>query len=78
MQKNIAKFFSKVTGTLKLALELGIKATDIIFNGNGKTVGELEQAIRYGVTLNVDSNFDFDNIKSAVKKVNLRTFSFIF
>lgn len=41
-----------------------------IFNGNGKLPWELELAVEQGVLINIDSEFDFDNIKAAAKKVN--------
>lgn len=41
-----------------------------IFNGNGKLPWELELAVSLGVLINVDSEFDFDNIKAAAKKLS--------
>jgi len=41
-----------------------------IFNGNGKLPWELELAVDQGVLINIDSEFDFDNIKAAAKKLN--------
>eukprot|EP00983_Pelagomonas_calceolata_P088471 1157210-Pelagomonas_calceolata.AAC.4 len=41
-----------------------------IFNGNGKLPWELELAVDKGVLINIDSEFDFDNIKAAAKKLN--------
>jgi hypothetical protein len=40
-----------------------------IFNGNGKLPAELELAVQHGVLVNVDSEFDFQNIAAAAKKV---------
>ncbi|KAI8028052.1 hypothetical protein LOK49_LG02G03699 [Camellia lanceoleosa] len=55
---------------LRLALHAGC-----IFNGNGKLLEELVLAAQEGVFVNVDSEFDLDNIVSAAriagKKVNL-------
>ena len=46
-----------------------------IFNGNGKLLEDLVLAAQEGVFVNVDSEFDLDNIISAVriagKKVNV-------
>jgi diaminopimelate decarboxylase len=41
-----------------------------IFNGNGKLPWELELAVSKGVLINVDSEFDFENIKAAARKLN--------
>jgi diaminopimelate decarboxylase len=41
-----------------------------IFNGNGKLPWELELAVEKGTLINVDSEFDFENIKAAAKKLN--------
>jgi diaminopimelate decarboxylase len=41
-----------------------------VFNGNGKLPWELELAVASGVLVNIDSEFDFDNIVAAAKKVN--------
>lgn len=41
-----------------------------IFNGNGKLPWELELAVKSGVLINVDSEFDFHNIVAAAKKTN--------
>lgn len=54
---------------LKLALEAGFDPNKIVFNGNGKLPWELELAADKGVFINVDSEFDLDNIKAAAKKV---------
>jgi len=43
-----------------------------IFNGNGKLPAELEMAVQYGVLINVDSEFDFENIAAAARKVRMR------
>jgi diaminopimelate decarboxylase len=40
-----------------------------IFNGNGKLPAELELAVQHGVLVNVDSEFDLENIAAAAKKV---------
>ena len=43
-----------------------------ILNGNGKLPWELELAVQQGVLVNVDSEFDFDNIAAAARKVCCR------
>jgi hypothetical protein len=40
-----------------------------ILNGNGKLPWELELAAQHGVLVNVDSEFDLQNIKAAARKV---------
>merc|ERR1712131_174865 len=50
---------------VRLAIENGIDSSKIIFNGNGKTKIELLKAINYGVIINVDSKFDYDNLLEA-------------
>ena len=50
---------------VRLAIENGIESSKIIFNGNGKTKIELLKAINYGVIINVDSKFDFENLLEA-------------
>ena len=50
---------------VRLAIENGIENSKIIFNGNGKTKIELLKAINYGVIINVDSKFDYDNLLEA-------------
>ncbi|KAL7248540.1 hypothetical protein ACSBR2_003302 [Camellia fascicularis] len=60
---------------LRLALHAGFDPTRCIFNRNGKLLEELVLAAQEGVFVNVDSEFDLDNIISvariAGKKVNL-------
>ena len=58
---------------VRLALELGFAPKRIILNGNGKTPAELREAITAQVIINVDSNFDFENIENAAKEVNKKT-----
>ena len=48
----------------------GVPLCRTIFNGNGKLPWELELAVDQGVLINIDSEFDFDNIKAAAKKLN--------
>ena len=40
-----------------------------VFNGNGKLPWELELAIEHGVLINVDSEFDLENIRAAAQKL---------
>lgn len=40
-----------------------------VFNGNGKQPWELELAVEHGVLINVDSEFDLDNIRAAAQKL---------
>ncbi|XP_074286184.1 diaminopimelate decarboxylase 1, chloroplastic-like [Silene latifolia] len=52
---------------LRLALAAGFDPTKCIFNGNGKLLDDLVLAAESGVFVNVDSEFDLDNIVSAAK-----------
>ncbi|KAI3769737.1 hypothetical protein L6452_00850 [Arctium lappa] len=60
---------------LRLALRAGFDPTRCIFNGNGKQLEDLVLAAQEGVFVNIDSEFDLDNIVSAAriagKKVNV-------
>nr|GEX91726.1 pyridoxal-dependent decarboxylase family protein [Tanacetum cinerariifolium] len=60
---------------LRLALKAGFDPTRCIFNGNGKLLEDLVLAAQEGVFVNIDSEFDLDNIVSAAKiagkKVNV-------
>lgn len=40
-----------------------------IFNGNGKQPWELELAVQHNVLINIDSEFDLDNILAAAQRV---------
>jgi diaminopimelate decarboxylase len=54
---------------LALAIRAGFDPTRTIFNGNGKRSFELEIAVQHGVMINIDSEFDLENIKAAAAKV---------
>lgn len=54
---------------LRLALKAGFDPTRCIFNGNGKLPRELEMAVEHGVLINIDSEFDLENIKVAASVV---------
>lgn len=54
---------------LRLAVKAGFDPTRTIFNGNGKQPKELEMAVDLGVLINIDSEFDLENIKAAAGKV---------
>ncbi|XP_059435109.1 diaminopimelate decarboxylase 2, chloroplastic-like [Corylus avellana] len=60
---------------LRLALRAGFDPTKCIFNGNGKLLEDLVLAAEKGVFVNVDSEFDLENIVAAAriagKKVNV-------
>ncbi|KAH7833084.1 hypothetical protein Vadar_003016 [Vaccinium darrowii] len=60
---------------LRLALKAGFDPKRCIFNGNGKLLEDLVLAAQEGVFVNIDSEFDLDNIVSAAriagKKVNV-------
>uniref|UniRef100_A0A0D9VFL0 diaminopimelate decarboxylase n=1 Tax=Leersia perrieri TaxID=77586 RepID=A0A0D9VFL0_9ORYZ len=52
---------------LRLALRAGFDPTRCIFNGNGKTLEDLVLAAESGVFVNVDSEFDLENIVAAAR-----------
>lgn len=54
---------------LIFALEAGFAPEKLIFNGNGKLPKELELAAKHGVLINIDSEFDLENIVQAASKV---------
>uniref|UniRef100_A0A7S3UH69 diaminopimelate decarboxylase n=1 Tax=Picocystis salinarum TaxID=88271 RepID=A0A7S3UH69_9CHLO len=53
---------------LRIALEAGFDPTRTIFNGNGKLYEELVLAAEHGVLVNVDSEFDLQNVAKAGKE----------
>eukprot|EP01025_Chloroclados_australasicus_P029433 TRINITY_DN29423_c0_g1_i1.p1 TRINITY_DN29423_c0_g1~~TRINITY_DN29423_c0_g1_i1.p1 ORF type:complete len:528 (+),score=66.34 TRINITY_DN29423_c0_g1_i1:67-1650(+) len=55
---------------LLLAEQAGFNTSKTVFNGNGKLPSELELAVEKNVLVNVDSEFDLENIAAAAKKVN--------
>lgn len=54
---------------LRLAVRAKMDMTKTVFNGNGKTGGELEFAVECGCLINIDSEFDLEHIVIAAKKV---------
>ena len=56
-------------GELELALSLGVAGGDIVYNGNGKTSGEIIKAIASDCLINIDSQFDFEQICAACQRV---------
>lgn len=54
---------------LILAMRAGFDTGKMIFNGNGKLPWELEVGVDAGVMINVDSEFDLENISRAAEKV---------
>eukprot|EP00270_Netrium_digitus_P017444 TRINITY_DN639_c0_g1_i1.p1 TRINITY_DN639_c0_g1~~TRINITY_DN639_c0_g1_i1.p1 ORF type:complete len:529 (+),score=164.31 TRINITY_DN639_c0_g1_i1:126-1712(+) len=57
---------------LKLALLAGFDPAKCVFNGNGKTKAELLEAARAGVMVNIDSEFDLQQITEAAVKAGRR------
>ncbi|KXZ55005.1 hypothetical protein GPECTOR_3g169 [Gonium pectorale] len=53
---------------LKMAIAAGFDPSRTIFNGNGKLPWELELAVEKGVLINIDSEFDLQNIAAAARK----------
>eukprot|EP01023_Acetabularia_acetabulum_P040561 TRINITY_DN3931_c0_g1_i4.p1 TRINITY_DN3931_c0_g1~~TRINITY_DN3931_c0_g1_i4.p1 ORF type:complete len:523 (-),score=78.47 TRINITY_DN3931_c0_g1_i4:93-1559(-) len=60
-----------VSGNELLLAEMsGFDTSRTVFNGNGKLGSELELAVQKSVLVNVDSEFDLQNIAAAANKVN--------
>lgn len=57
---------------LRLALAAGFDPSKCIFNGNGKLLEDLVLAAESGVFVNIDSEFDLDNIVSAARLAGKR------
>ncbi|CAK0784389.1 Diaminopimelate decarboxylase 1, chloroplastic [Coccomyxa viridis] len=55
---------------LQAAEAAGFDTTRTIFNGNGKLPAELRLAIDKGALINVDSEFDLENIAEAAKAID--------
>jgi diaminopimelate decarboxylase len=55
---------------LKCALKLGFKGDHLIFNGNGKTLSEIDLAIKSGCYLNIDSLFNLIDTIKICQKLN--------
>eukprot|EP01024_Parvocaulis_polyphysoides_P042025 TRINITY_DN3850_c0_g1_i2.p1 TRINITY_DN3850_c0_g1~~TRINITY_DN3850_c0_g1_i2.p1 ORF type:complete len:488 (-),score=57.63 TRINITY_DN3850_c0_g1_i2:82-1545(-) len=55
---------------LLVAEKSGFDTSRTVFNGNGKLLSELELAVEKRVLVNVDSEFDLQNIAAAAKNVN--------
>ncbi|GIL60438.1 hypothetical protein Vafri_15029 [Volvox africanus] len=53
---------------LKMAMAAGFDPSRTIFNGNGKLPWELALAAEKGVLINIDSEFDLENIAAAARK----------
>lgn len=56
---------------LRLAVRAGMDMTKTIFNGNGKTLQELEFAVQCKCLINIDSEFDLEHIVEASKKAGV-------
>ncbi|KAG0496901.1 hypothetical protein HPP92_001592 [Vanilla planifolia] len=52
---------------LRLAIRAGFDPTRCIFNGNGKLLEDLVLAAKEGVFVNIDSEFDLENIVAAAR-----------
>jgi len=56
---------------LLIAIKAGFEPEKLVFNGNGKLPKELELAAKHGVLINVDSEFDLENIITTAENVVL-------
>ncbi|KAK6482800.1 diaminopimelate decarboxylase 1 [Huso huso] len=55
---------------MQIAMQAGFPPSNILYNGNGKTMEEIEYAIRQGCMLNIDSQFDAAHILEVAKKLH--------
>ncbi len=55
---------------LQLSLAAGFDLKRTILNGNGKTLAELSLAVKHGVLINIDSEFDLKHIQQTAKQLN--------
>ncbi|QDZ25519.1 diaminopimelate decarboxylase [Chloropicon primus] len=53
---------------LECARAAGYAPEKIVFNGNGKLYHELVYAVKEGVLINIDSEFDLENIRNAARE----------
>ena len=53
---------------LECARAAGYDPKKIVFNGNGKLYHELVFAVKEGVMINIDSEFDLENIRAAARE----------
>jgi len=68
--RNLGSWATLVSGgELKLGLNAGFTPHNLIFNGNGKTISELELAIDNQVIVNIDSSFDIIHIQNTAEKL---------
>lgn len=58
---------------LKLAMTAGFNPKTTVFNGNGKTIEELRLAVKEGVLINIDSEFDLRHIADVAAEQNKMT-----
>jgi hypothetical protein len=66
----LGKFMTHVSQVLHCRIRMGLTGVArAILNGNGKLPWELELAVQHGVLINIDSEFDFANIRAAAAKV---------
>ncbi len=54
-------------GELAQAMQAGFPAEQIVFNSPAKTRGEIEVALRHGMTLNIDSFQELDRVDAAMR-----------
>lgn len=58
---------------IRLAHAAGFSPKKTIFNGNGKTMDELNLAVDQGVMINIDSEFDLEHISKAAGRLDKPT-----
>ena len=69
LKKNGAAVECISMGEVFLALQLGYKGGDILFTASSKSPAELEYAVTHGVTINLDSVPDLDNLIATTNRM---------
>ncbi|MFL1780454.1 Diaminopimelate decarboxylase [Candidatus Hepatincolaceae symbiont of Richtersius coronifer] len=59
-------------GELRRAIKAGIPAEKISFSGVGKSAGEILEAMTYDVTINIESESEFNLIKKFIERSNCK------
>ena len=67
--RDMGSWVTLVSGNeIRLALAAGFEPDHMIFNGNGKTLAELQFAANTGTFINIDSIFDIEHIHRVTKE----------
>ena len=68
--REMGSWVTLVSGNeLRLALAAGYTPSQMILNGNGKSLAELKYAVEMGVMVNLDSQFDWEHLRQVTQEV---------